>query len=78
MVAKEPNEPKSLNKTVPDSDTFEEETIDPRYVTSVEERQYGSIKHSAIATKTALIYSCAQANPTVETRLVWYEQNIHL
>ena len=43
MATKEPNEPKSPNKTVPDSDTSEEETNDPRYVTSVEERQYGTI-----------------------------------
>ena len=64
MAAKEPNKPKSPNKTPPDSDTSEEETIDPRYVTSVEERQYSAIKGSAIATKIALIHSHAQPNPS--------------
>ena len=54
---------------MPDNDTSEEETIDPRYVTSVEERQYGTIKGSAIATEIALSHSCAQVNPTVERGL---------
>ena len=59
----------SPSKTVPDSDTSEEKTIDPRYVTSVEERQYGTIKGSAIATKIVLSHSHAQANPIVERGL---------
>ena len=61
---KEPNKSKSPNKTLPDNDTSEKETIDPRYVTLVEERQY-----STIATKIALSNSCAQVNPTVERGL---------
>ena len=66
MAAKEPHEPKSPNETVPDCDTSEEETIDPRYITSVKERQYSTIKSSAIVTKIALSHSHAQANPPVE------------
>ena len=66
MAAKEPNEPKSPSKTPPDSDTSEEETIDPSYITLVEERQYSTIKGSAIATKIAISHSHAQASPTVE------------
>ena len=31
--------------------------MDPRYITLVEERQYGTIKCSAIATKIALSHS---------------------
>ena len=69
MAAKEPNEPKSPNKALPDSETSEEETIDPRFVTSVEERQYGTVKGSAIDTKIALSHSGAQPNPTVERGL---------
>ena len=66
MAAKEPNEPKHPSKTEPDSDTSEEDTIDPRYVTSIKERQYSTIKGSAIASKIFLSHSCAQANPTFE------------
>ena len=66
MAAKEPNEPKHPTKTEPDSDTSEEDTIDPRYVTSIKERQYSTIKGSAIASKIFLSHSCAQANPTFE------------
>ena len=68
-ATKEPNKPKSPNKTLPDSDISEEETIDPRYVILVEERQYSTIKGSAIATKIALSHSHAQENPTVERGL---------
>ena len=53
---------KSPNKTLPDSDTSEEEIIDPRYVTSVGGRQYSTIKGSAVATKIALSHSHAQTN----------------
>ena len=69
MAANEPNEPKSPSKTPPDSDTSEEETIDLRYVMSVEERQYGTIKGSAITTKIVSSHAHAQANPTVERGL---------
>ena len=57
---------KSPNKQLSDSDTSDEEPINPIFKTSVEERHYGTIPGSALATKIALSHSRAQANPTVE------------
>ena len=48
-----------------DSDSDNNE-IDPRLKTFMEERQYNTIPGSAIATQIALSHSRAQANPTVE------------
>ena len=48
------------------SDTSDEEPINPILKTSVEERHYGTIPDSALATQAALSHSRAQANPTVE------------
>ena len=64
MVQKE-KKPNSQSKYVSDSDSDENE-INPRLKTSIEERQYNTIPGSAIATHIALSYSWAQANPTVE------------
>ena len=52
-----------------DNNNFEEETINPRYVTSVEERECNTIKGSANATKIALSHSCTQTNPMVKRGL---------
>ena len=49
-----------------DSHTSDEEQVDPRFMTSIEERPHGTIKGSAIATQMALMHSCAQANSIVE------------
>ena len=65
MVAKE-KEPNSQSKYLSDSDSSDDNEINPRLNTSVEERQYNTIPGSAIATRIALSYSRAQANPTVE------------
>ena len=46
--------------------TSDDNEINPKLKTSVEERQYNTIPGSAIATHIALSYSRAQANPTVE------------
>ena len=54
------------NKQLDDNDTSDDEPIHPKLKTSVEERHYGTIPGSALATQAALSYSCAQANPTVE------------
>ena len=65
MVAKE----KVLNsqsKYLSDSDSSDDNEINPRLETSVEERQYDTIPGSAIATHIALRYSRVQANPTIE------------
>ena len=49
-----------------DSDSSDDNKVNPRFKTSVEERQYNTIPGLAIATRMALSYSRAQANPTVE------------
>ena len=58
--------PKNPNKQLSDSDTSDEEPINPILKTSVEERHYGTIPSSALATQAALSHSRTQANPTVE------------
>ena len=58
--------PKSPTKELSDSDTSEEEQVNPILRTSQEERHYGTIHGSALATQIALSHSRAQANPTVE------------
>ena len=58
--------PKRPNKELSDSDTLEEEQVNPSLRTSEEERYYGTIHGSALATQIALSHSRAQANPTVE------------
>ena len=65
MAAKE-KEPNSQIKYLSDSDSSNDNKINPRLKTSVEERQYNTIPGSAIATHIALSYSRVQANPTVE------------
>ena len=57
--------PKSATKELSDSDTSEEEQDNPSLRTS-EERYYGTICGSALATQIALSHSRAQANPMVE------------
>ena len=64
MVQKD-TKPNSQSKYLPDSDSDDNE-IDPRLKTSIEERQYNTIPGSIIVTQIALSHSRAQANPTVE------------
>ena len=64
MAKKEPK-PNSQSKYLSDSDS-DDNKINPRLETSIEERQYNTIPGSAIATHIALSYSQAQANPTME------------
>ena len=59
---------KNPNKQFSDSDTLDEEPINPKLKTSVEERQYGTIPGSVLATQAALNHTCAKANPAVECR----------
>ena len=58
--------PKNPNNQLCDSDTWDDEPINPKLKTSVEERHYGTIPGSVLATQAALSHSWAQANPTVE------------
>ena len=66
MAEGNPKKPKSPNKQLSDSDTSDEEQINPIFKTSEEEQHYGTIPGSALATKIALSHSRGQANPTVE------------
>ena len=66
MTKRNPEKPKNPNRQLSDSDTSEEEPINPILKTSVEERHYGMIPSLALATQAALSHSRAQANPTVE------------
>ena len=61
--------PKSPTKQLSDSDTSEEEQVNPVLRTSKEERNYSTIHGSALATQIALSHSRAQTNPTVERGL---------
>ena len=66
MAEGNPKSPKSPTKELSDSDTSEEEQVNPVLRTSEEERHYGTIRGSALVTQIALSHSRAQANPTVE------------
>ena len=66
MTEGNPKKPKSPKKQLSDSDTSDEESINPILKTSVEDRYYRTIPGSALATKIALSCSRAQANPTVQ------------
>ena len=56
----------SQSKLLSDSDSSNDNEVNSRLKTSVEERQYNTIPGLAIATWIALSYSRAQVNPTVE------------
>ena len=62
-MAEEPTNP---NIQLSESDTSDEEPINPILKTSMEERHYCTIQGSVLATQAALSHSRAQANPTVE------------
>ena len=65
-MADKEKEPPSQSKSLPDSNSLDDNEVNPRFKTSVEERQYNTIPGSATATCIALSYSRAQVNPTVE------------
>ena len=65
LMAKKETKPNSQSKYLSDSDS-DDNQINPRHKTSIEERQYNTIPGSAKATQIALSYSRAQANPTME------------
>ena len=66
MVGGTDEKPTNQSNQLSDSDTSGDEPINPKLKTSVEERHYGTIPGSTLATQAALSHSCAQANPTVE------------
>ena len=66
MAEKTQEEPANQSKSLTDSNTSDDTEVNPRFKTSVKERQYNIIPGSVTATCTALSHSRAQANPTVE------------
>ena len=66
MAEGNPEKPKSPTKQLSDSDTSDEEQINPVLKTSEEERHYRTLPSSTLATQIALSHSRAQANPTTE------------
>ena len=58
--------PKSPTKELSDSNTPEEEQVNPILRTSKGKRHYRTIHGSALATQIALSHSRAQTNPMVE------------
>ena len=70
MVEKKAQKMKVQSNQLSDSDTPDEE-VDPQLHTSEEERIYGMIRGSALATQAALLHTRAQSNPTVERGPPW-------
>ena len=66
MAEENPKKPKSPTKQLSDTATSDEEQINLVIKTSEEERHYGTIPSSALATQIVLSHSRAQVNPTVE------------
>ena len=65
-MAEKKEEPANQSKSLRDSDTSDDTEVNPRFKTSVEEKQYNTIPGPVTATHIALSYSRAQANPTVD------------
>ena len=65
MVEKKIQKTKVQSDQLSDSDTPDEE-VDPQLCMSEEERVYGTIRGSALATQAALSHTRVQTNPKVE------------
>ena len=65
-MAEKKEEPANQSNSLTDSDSSDNNKVNPRFKTSVEERQYNTIPGSSTAIHIALSYSRAQANPTKE------------
>ena len=70
MAEKKIQKTKVQSDQLSDSDTPDEE-VDPRLRTSEEERAYGTIRGSALATQVALLHTRVQTNLTVERGPPW-------
>ena len=66
MAEKTQEEPANQSNSLTDSNTSDDTEVNPRFKTSVKERQYNTIPGSVTATRIALSHSRTQANPTVE------------
>ena len=63
MAEKKQEEPTNQSKSLTDSDTSDDTEVNPRFKTSVEEREYDTIPGSATATRIALSHWGAQNQP---------------
>ena len=54
MAEKKREEPTNQSKSLTDSDTSDDTEVNPRFKTSVEEREYDTMPGSATATRIAL------------------------
>ena len=70
MAEKKIQKTKVQSDQLSDSDTPDEE-VDPQLHTSEEERIYGMIRGSALATQAALLHTRVQTNLTVERGPPW-------
>ena len=61
MAEGKPRNPKSPTKEVSDSDTSEEEQVNPRHKTSTEEREYSTIPGHSRAQAHCRIRTCSQS-----------------
>ena len=68
MVEKKPQKIKTQSDYLSDSESSEDE-VNPYLCTSQEERLYGTIKGSMLATQVALSHTTTQCNQTVERGL---------
>ena len=66
MTEKKQEQPMNQSKSLSDSDTSDDIEVNPRFKTSVEEKEYNTIPGSATATQIALSHSRAQPNLTIE------------
>ena len=66
MTEKKQEEPANQSKSLTDSNMSDDTEVNPRFKTSVEEREYNTIPGSATATQIALSHSRAQTNLTIE------------
>ena len=66
MAEKKQEEQTNQSKSLTDSDTHDATEVNPRFKTSVEEREFNNIQGSATATRIALSHSRAQDNLTIE------------
>ena len=76
-MAEKKEEPVSQSKSLTDSDSSDDNEVNPRSKTLVEERQYNTIPGLAIATHIALSYSRTQVNPTIERGPPHQKAKIH-
>ena len=70
-MAEKKEEPSNQSKSLTDSDSSDDNEVNPRFKTSVEERQYNTIPGSATATRIAPSYSskskCRKRTTTLES-----------